>query len=270
MIQVPNATPTENLKHDEIAVLILSTQAPQYREFQQAVRNTWKRQLVNAGVHVYFYSGDHLQNEIVDDEIHLVTSDKLKASAAKLKGAIKMLYAAHPHLKLIYRTNLSSYIDVDNFLKFIEKHQLGERTYSGFIGETTYIREYFYGNRLFHTLFRLIPIGPIITFASGSGFFIGIEYAKKLIDLELGNELIDDVMVAKVLNIAPSAAVSPMRFDVQENGLHKISPDAYCNLVEKKLLFHYRFKTKDRKHDAALLELFNDPSARYNECTTLK
>jgi len=270
MIQVSTATVTESIAPDEIAVLILSTQASEYSEFKKAIRNTWKRSLVNVGMHVYFYSGDHLRNEILSDEINLVTSDKLDATAEKLKGALKLLYAKHPHLKLIYRTNLSSYIDIDNFLKFIEKRQLSDMSYSGVIGNTTYLREYFYGNRLIHTLFRILPIGHKITFASGSGFFIGIEHAKKLIGLEMGNELIDDVMVARALDIAPSSAVTPVRFDIQEHGLHKISPEAYRDLVEEKLLFHYRFKTKNRTRDAVLLKSFDDPSVRYSECTTQK
>ena len=269
-MQTTAATLVEKLKPDEIAVLILSTQAPQYREFQEAIRNTWKRKLANVGVHVYFYSGDHLQNTIMDDEIHLVTSDKLEATAEKLKGAIRILYNTYPHLKLIYRTNLSSYIEVDNFLKFIAKHHLGRKTYSGVIGKTTYLKEYFYGNRFLHIFFRLIPVGKKIIFASGSGFFLGIDYAKKLIDLEFENELIDDVMVAMALNISPSASISPKRFDVKKDGTHKVSPEVYSKLIEEQLLFHYRFKTNDRKHDATLLALFDEPSVRHNQCTNLK
>ncbi len=50
----------------------------------------------------------------------------------------------------------------------------------------------------------------------------------------------------------------------------QIPSAVYRDLVENKLLFDFRFKTKDRDRDAGMLEIFDDPKARYDECTILK
>lgn len=257
------------MKANQIAVLILSTQADEYIQFIQAISKTWRTELNNAGVVSYFYSGGHLQDEIIRDNIHLTTSDNLLNTAKKLKDALKLLLSAHPNIKLIYRTNLSSYIHVDTFLKFIETNELSESTYAGFIGTTSIILEYFRRDKKDHT-HLLAPFKhflPKISFASGSGFFLGTELAKTFSESEFANNLIDDVMVAKVLNIQPSRNKAPLRFDILENDEHKIPLEEYQTLVNEKLLFHYRFKTSNRIKDANMLESFNDPINRLKACT---
>lgn len=260
---------TAKIKANEIAVIILSTQSLQYDKFKNAIACTWMRRMQEYGIKCYFYSGNHAETGIFrNTEIKVTTSDVLWHTSEKLIAALDLLIEKHPELKLVYRTNLSSYIDVDNFLTYIREKGLDVRTYTGVVGETTYIREYLYRNRYLHKLFTILPIGEKIRFASGAGFFIGVNHVQRLLSLPFRHSrLIDDVMVAKTLEIKPDETISPLRFDISGTGSHKVSAMAYENMTRAGLLFHYRFKTHDRSKDAEILKAFDDREFRYDFCT---
>lgn len=263
-----NTTPSVFIRNKEIAILILSTKNLIYDQFKKAISTGWMREMQGRNIKCYFYSGDHDNENICGDQIEVKTSDKLEHTAEKLLAALDILVKRHPEIKLIYRTNLSSYIEADNFIRFINVKGLDEYSYAGLIGKTTYVREFFYRNRYLHKIFSIFPIGERINFASGSGFFIGRKNIEKLLKLPpLHLNLIDDVMIAKTLGIEPSKRLAPLRFDIKEGDLHKISASIYDCLLSEGILFHYRFKTTNRSKDAEMLKAFNEPRYRYASCT---
>lgn len=254
------------LKNSEVAVLVLSTRKEQYDTFRYAVYTAWLKRLIDFGVICYFYAGDHPEENIVEHEMQLTVPDRLSATAGKLVAAIDLLLRYHPDIKLVYRTNLSSYVDPLNFLKYIKCRELSSKSYCGVVGTTTLLREKLYGRWWLYNIVRLLRIGRPIQFASGSGFFIGVNHAKKLLHGPTNLSLIDDVMVADALNLWPLECDAPPRFDILDESRHKISKNDYLRLVREDLLFHYRFKTSDRALDARLLLEFSDPKFRMQTC----
>jgi hypothetical protein len=256
----------ESLENKEIAVLVLSTRNERYDSFREAVYLSWFKELKDKGVNCYFYAGDYPMEKIVEDTIELKESDLLSDTAIKLVAAIDVLIRTHPEIKLIYRTNLSSYIEPSNFLKYIKHRQLARDSYCGVVGSTTLFREKFYGNWWLYNIVRLLRLGRPIKFASGSGFFVGVDLAKKLIEMPSDLSLIDDVMVANTLGISPHEYQVPLRFDILDEYKHVISRSKYLGLVRDELLFHYRFKTSDRIKDASMLRNFSDQEFRLMTC----
>lgn len=253
----------------EIAILVLSTQDIKYRGFYNAISSGWAESIKRNNIKLYFYSGNYAESKIINDRILVKTKDNLKHTSEKLLTALRILIQYHPEIKLVYRTNLSSYIEVENFLKFIANKQLDEDTYAGFVGETTYLKEFFYGRSRYLTkLFTHFQFGKKIRFASGSGFFMGRRVINRLITSRAPQlSLIDDVMVARTLDIEPDSNAIPLRFNIEADGAHKISGEEYRGLIEKGLLFHYRFKTSNRNNDIEMLNSFNSAINRNKICT---
>lgn len=256
-----------SLKNSEVAVLVLSTRSEKYDAFREAVYSAWLKRLSDEGVVCYFYAGDYPKENIFSHNIGLTVPDRLCDTAEKLVAAITVLLRTYPDIKLIYRTNLSSFVEPVNFLAYIKRHQLGTDSYCGVVGTTTLLREKLYGRWWLHNIVRLLRLGRPIQFASGSGFFIGINHVKKLLHGPTDLSLIDDVMVGKALSCITKECQAPPRFDILEQGRHKISRDDYLRLVHEDLLFHYRFKTSDRTNDAHILREFSDPEFRMKCCT---
>lgn len=252
---------------DEIVVLILSTKDERYHDFKLAIEKSWMKDFNNRKIKCFFYEGGHSHNEIVGNLIKINTNDDLKSTAVKMLKAFNLVLNKYPETKLIYRTNLSSYIDIDNFLNFIKFKNINENSYSGVIGETNFLKEYFYGNRFLTIFFSYINISNKINFASGSGFFIGVQNIEKLLSKPMYTNFIDDVMVGYNLKNLLNLNDVPLRFDIRENNKHKISNNSYLKLINLENLFHYRFKTKNRKLDSQLLYNFKDKIFRSNYCT---
>lgn len=252
---------------EEIAVLVLSTRNAAYEAFIRAVREGWMNDLAAAGVQCFLYSGDHARTEVTDDEIRVEAPDRLAGTARKLVSAVDTLLGVRPATKLIYRTNLSSYVDPKHFLRFVQARRLNEGSYAGVVGTTTLLREKVHRWRVASKLLTAFPIGRSLTFASGSGFFIGVNHARTLIDRPKDLDLIDDVMVARSLRLSPVANEVPARFDILEDMKHRVPLAEYQRMVEQELLFHYRFKTADRERDAEMLRRFRDPAYRTWVCT---
>lgn len=251
----------------KVVVLILSTSLPGYGNFVSAVRGGWVRQFKEADIPCYFYSGGWGNIATIGDEMRLVAPDDLGHTAGKLKQALQLALQMHPDVDLVYRTNLSSYVDVKNFLKFVEQHSLNAKSYCGVIGRSRLFRERFFRYKPLYAALSALPVGQRIAFASGSGFFLGADWAARLSRSSGYDHLVDDVMVAASLGQSPDPSKIPARFDIQANGGHKIPKAQFNELRRDRLLFHYRLKTRDRTEDARVLKAFADEDYRYAYCT---
>jgi hypothetical protein len=255
------------LKNSEIAVLILSTNDQNYLNFISAIESSWLRKFKENGIKCFFYSGNSDQNKIVGDRILLSCPDDLAHTSIKLRMALDILHRNEPSVKLIYRTNLSSYIDYENFINFINSKGINEESYLGVVGEAGYLSEFFYENKVLHNLFKPFKFFKKILFASGSGLFLGANHLKKVISTSKYDQFIDDVMLGLIIDRKISKSDEPCRFDIQENSGHKISKVEYLKMAQEKFLFHYRFKTSNRHIDAELMSQFNDSDFRLKTCT---
>jgi hypothetical protein len=250
------------LDYSKIIVLILSTKDSEYDDFRTAIESTWLQDFKNMGIKCFFYEGGSDINKIEGDYIKLKCPDDLYSVSLKLIEALKVVFEKYPETQLVYRTNLSSYIDVKTFLKFTELNDFSEDTYAGVIGNSHVLKELLYKYKLLYFFSRFIFFGRKIQFASGAGFFLGSKHCRTLISSKVNLNLIDDVMAAYTINVSPSITAIPERLSVSLETRHQFQKKEFLNLVHEKYLFHYRFKTNIRKEDASLLKLFGDEKFR--------
>ncbi len=253
----------------KVLVLILSTQDLSYAKFIESIRTGWKIELEKRGIKVYFYEGGYQFNYIEGDTLKLTAQDDLLNTARKLKEAIKLLNNEGIDYDMLYRTNLSSFIEADNFERFINALEGNKIIYNGLVGETSKLQEFFNAkSRTLSFLFRKIDFTRKIKFASGSGFFLDKNSSLKIFHSDEYNQYIDDIMVSLVLNTSPNQnQIVPKRFDILEDMNHKIDKKEYFRLIQDECLFHYRFKTKDRNNDAINIKNFCSYDYRLEYCT---
>ncbi|PMO17533.1 hypothetical protein [Vibrio sp. 10N.222.54.B6] len=267
---------------DKVVILILSTTHKSYDQFKKAQEDTWVKKMRLAGVKCYFYEGDKDESFIKDGIIGLETSDQLSHCSDKLSKALELLVNDNPNVELVYRTNLSSYIDVEVFLHFIKEIQDPKSYYAGnkvifnplhakYFQTHCKIESFIGGiksplvkiglssvNRTFEAVLRnlckTIFKKKNIEFASGSGFFIGVEHFNKIISY-ISSRYVDDVMVR--LAIGQDMSESIPRFDFTKSFKSINESD-----IENKNLFHYRFKTDIRDLDSVLLRVIDNVEIR--------
>jgi hypothetical protein len=250
------------LDYSKIIVLILSTKDSEYEDFRTAITSTWLQDFKNVGIKCFFYEGGSDINKIEGDYIKLKCPDDLYSVSHKLIESLKIVFEYFPETQLVYRTNLSSYIDVKTFLKFTELKNFCEDTYAGVIGNSYVLKELLYKYNILYYFANCIFFGKKIQFASGAGFFLGSKHCRTIISSKVNLNLIDDVMVAHTINISPLIIAIPERLSVSLETRHQFQKKAFLNLIHEKYLFHYRFKTKNRKEDASLLKMFSDENFR--------
>lgn len=250
------------LDYSKIIVLILSTKDSEYDSFRAAIASTWLQDFKSVGIKCFFYEGGSDINKIEGDYIKLKCPDDLYSVSRKLIEALKVVFEKYPETQLIYRTNLSSYIDVKIFLKFVEINNFNENTYAGVIGNSYVLKERLYKYKSLYFFSRFIFFGRKIQFASGSGFFLGSKHCVTIISSKVNLNLVDDVMVAYTINVSPLITAMPERLSVSLETKRQFDKKAFLNLVHEKCLFHYRFKSNNRKDDSSLLKMFGDQNFR--------
>jgi hypothetical protein len=255
------------MEYENVLVLVLGTQDPGYLSFKQAIRDSWFKDFTAKGIRVLFYEGGYESTRLNGDTIELTTSDSLNGTAIKMKEAFRFVLNNYPDVKYIYRTNLSSFLEVNGFKNFMLNRTSHELAYCGIIGRTTTVKEFFYlKSRLLTYLFNYVKVGKKIEFASGSGFFISINNVQKYLGFDVDNQYIDDVYLGKILSLKLDSKKMPIRFDISDDNSHKISSVQYEDYLNKNYLFHYRCKTKERAFDQYVIRSFSDPLFRYNFC----
>lgn len=256
------------MDNSNICIMILSTKAESYSGFITAIENSWYQDAVNAGFKVFFYSGSHSEDCLYSDrEIRVIENDSTKNCYKKFVSAKNVLIKEYPEIELIYRTNLSSYIDVPNFSKYISKCSFGVRSYHGVKGTAKLWSEFFFKNKYLHFLFKYFFFGPKINFFSGAGFFIGIELCNTLSYDDSKNYLIDDVEIGRQIINYKSHAVRYERIYITDS-YSKITKEKLDVLINESMLFHYKFKTSNRNVDIENVFMFSNKDYRINFLTT--
>ena len=255
------------MNNSNICILILSTKAESYRGFITAVENSWYKEAVNKGFKVFFYSGGYSENCIYSrNEIRVTEGDSIENCYRKFISSKNVLLSKYPDIKLIYRTNLSSYIDIPNFSKYIEKCSFSIDSYHGVSGKANLLSETFFKNKFLHLVFKYLRIGSKINFFSGAGFFIGIELCNALSYHDSRKYLIDDVEIGRQILSYKKHDVIYERVYITDSYV-KLTKQKLNDLVNNSLLFHYKFKTSNRNDDAENVAKFSDIEFRDNFLT---
>lgn len=252
----------------KLVILILSTRSSTYNGFKEAIRKTWMKDSLDSNIPCYFYEGGWEKNEVVGDTIRLKSDDSLFETYQKFIDCLFFMDEVSIKYEVVFRTNLSSYIDIPVFLKFIESNTLSVRSYEGFRGETHLLRERIYVNKIFMRLSRFAKYGERISFISGSGMFLGAD-ATKALQFYSGYKnkinIIDDVKIGWILNEMFSSSIQVDRLDIFSSGSHRLGRREYHQKVEDGL-FHYKFKNKDRRFDLDNLKKIHNIAYRQSLC----
>lgn len=251
-------------------VLILSTQYHIYDGFKKSIRNSWVLDLKKNDIDYYFYEGDWDTNAIEKDLIKLDIGDEHKYTFKKFIMAANFLKSQGKNYDFIYRTNLSSYIDVENLIKYINFYKVNSRSYIGLISKAYLLQELTLKYKLLRKFKDKFKKGKRIFYKNGAGFFIGAELIEILIKkyplIEHCN-LVDDVFIGLLLENVNFHEAPIKRIAIMADGNHKILQSQYQLQVEKSLLFHYRFKNNNRNFDIEMLQSFQNKETRMKICT---
>ncbi|WP_321463688.1 hypothetical protein [uncultured Vibrio sp.] len=263
----------------KVVVLILSTKNSLYDGFKKAQKDTWVKKLKERGIRCYFYEGGHNSDEIIGDTIYLKSGDALHQTSVKLKNALNLLKKYNISFDLIYRTNLSSYIETDNFIQCVKSIESPSNVYAGKTAKFNIMYEDYYILssklvRIFNKnsiskffLSRPIEFSSIYVrkvllrfferynyeFASGSGFFLGKSYVDKLCINNEFDRYIDDVMLRLIVSKRGDFDID--RFDITYE-FKNVSLSEYNDRISNGL-FHYRLKTENRLLDATLMRVID-------------
>lgn len=249
----------------DIVVLILSTKNSNYSDFKVAIRNTWLADIKKRGGRCFFYEGGSDIEYMDTDTIYLTCGDELDSCAEKAREAINFVTKNFDNVNLIYRTNLSSFIDADIFFDCVSKINNKEFSYQGLVGTAKLWPEYFYSNKYIKYLLTCLKLGPKVDFCSGAGVFIGKEHFSSIINTRKYDRFVDDLMFRLCIGKDPVNTMDWDRFDFTSGFDPCCSSVEYSNRL-KAGLFHYRFKTDNRAIDSKLLELFGDVNFREEFC----
>jgi hypothetical protein len=246
------------MNNANICILILSTRVESYSGFITSIENSWYKEAINKGFKVFFYSGGYSENCIYShNEIRVTEADSLENCYKKFVSAKDVLLAHYPEVKLIYRTNLSSYIDIRNFSKYITECSFSSDSYHGLQGKANLWSEIFFKNRYFHLLFKYFFFAPKISFFSGAGFFIGTKLCNTLSFDDSKKYLIDDVEIGRQILSFEAHNVKYERIYITDS-FTKMKRSELDVLLNHSLLFHYKFKTSNRNNDIDNISKFSD------------
>lgn len=249
----------------KILFLVLDTFASEYQVLKQAQLNTWCNDALSMGHRVVFYRGDaNSENLFKDDTLIVKSDDSISNSACKLCLAMQHCLENMKGYDYIYRTNLSSYIDVKMMEVYLAAPttSLDSLAYAGVIG-----CHYSKPISLMRMLTPLIPYLRHLSvrfkptrFASGSGFFLTWKTCELIIrnKSHIDYKLIDDVAIGKLLSL----------YGIQPNCLPRIDTlDDYnknqgdpANSTHESHSFHFRVKGTSRIKDAIAMHWLHSQS----------
>ena len=175
----------------KILNLILACPSSPWKEVETTILNTYYKD--RGDIQTYFYYGDSKTDYHNDTHIHLTTPEGLYNVALKTIKAFEYVFSNFD-FDMIYRSNISSYIDYNLLKKELETKDTSN-IYGGVIGHINSIK-----------------------FASGCGFVISKNLVHELIKNQhkLNYRHLDDVAIGSYFN--NKIEITPMnRFDIDEN-----------------------------------------------------
>lgn len=207
----------------KILISVLSLEQEPYISLEKTIRDTWaSKRYPNVDI-IYYYGGND-EIKLVGDKFYSNTSEGLYNIGYKTLNLFDYLLKNHD-FDYIFRTNSSSYVDIEKLLTFIGDKPK-EKFYSGVIGN--------YNN---------------ILFASGSGYFISRDLVELVVEQKdrWDHTLIDDVSLGKLMTENNIKIYRGERCDIS-NHLHIINNH-----------YHYRVKTENnRNNDIKLMTYLYD------------
>jgi hypothetical protein len=190
----------------KVIILVLSTEFNPYDLLEKSVRETWLNLNSNSVPVFFYYGSNESENKIIDDKVYINVPETFGNITIKTLKMFEFIYKNF-EFDYLFRTNLSSYIDIDLLYSFLDdKPKLD--FYSGLMG-----------------------CHDGVDFCSGAGFFL----SRNLVEIIVNNKNLyesshmDDVIIAKILKEYGISPIKGDRFDFPSDN----PPMNY---------FHYRVK----------------------------
>lgn len=225
----------------KILILVLSCDSnPLYRELANTIKNTWGNHKSEDVTIIYYSYKDNIPDTYIEKsligtnnyDLYLKGVEKFDSIGKKTIDCFKYILKNNYEFDYIFRTNLSSYINIKEMLLFMKNKQKSNYC-SAIIGK--------YGE---------------IKYPSGCGYFLSNDLVNLVVNNEhlLKHQYIDDVALGDLLmQLNIPIQNDAKRIDIIDESLHY--------LVDTKN-YHYRCKhEKNRKLDKYILEILN---SKYN------
>ena len=232
----------------KVLILILSTTDQRYTEFIKACKRTWVQRAEQNSIPCIFYQGA-ASNDIFElNELNLAVDDSLDSTGIKLFRALKYIEESGIKYDYIYRTNLSSYIFIENFINWANTIT-HEDLYSGVIVKANLNHRWPY--RFMCKLAERFQPENTIPFASGAGFWISRKNIQRILsDTKLDFRLADDSMIGECLHRHGIKITPALRIDFNGDSV-SYHADASGKLEQLVHCFHIRCRSENRARDAA-------------------
>lgn len=206
---------------NKVLILVLSSENSPYDLLEDSIRNTWLK-LNKYSVPVFFYYGSNGDdNKIIDDKIYLKIFEDYGTITQKTLLVFELIYNNFD-FDFIYRTNSSSYVDINLLYEHLETIK-PENFYSGVTARCSGI-----------------------DFCSGCGYFLSRDLVKLIVENKekCDINMIDDKSIGQFLTSNGVPLTNADRIDFPVN-----NPSLDC--------FHYRCKEScgDRNQDIKNMNL---------------
>lgn len=174
---------------NRVIISVLSSEYSPYDLLEESIRNTWLN-LNKYSVPVFFYYGNGDDNKIIGDKIYLNVPEDMGTVTQKTLLMYELLYNNFD-FDFIYRTNSSSYVDIDLLYENLETVK-PENFYSG-------VKAHCSG----------------VDFCSGSGYFLSRDLVKFIVENKdrCDINMIDDMSVGKILTSNGVIPINASRID---------------------------------------------------------
>lgn len=251
-------------------VLITSYRSQLYDGIKDQIRNSWALDLKNQGIDYYFYEAGWDVTTIDGDIIKTNCSDEEKFSFKNFIVANTILKDQKLEYTAVYKTILSSYIDVPNFIKFINYNKINEMSYVGTIYRVYLLVELLLKFDLLKKFASKLNQGEKIQYNHGSGVFIGTtlidQMTKNYTPIEK-SYLKDDVFIGLLLKETKKQDAQYLRMNIAEDGSHKLIKKQFQFQVDKNFLFQYLFRSLALDEQIKTIKLLHDSETRIEICT---
>jgi len=206
----------------KVLILVLSCDDPAYNYIrEEGIAKTWDSSACE-GTEVYYYFGNAGDVSVDSNRINLTTSEDLMSIGVRTLECFEYCLDNFD-FDYIYRTNLSSYVNKERLLKFLEGRP-STSFYSAVVGH---------------------HVG--VSYGSGAGYFLSRDLVEEVVSRkeELDTSILDDVAIGKLLNkyfITPAPRVDLPCYHTTLQGLISI-PEVVCDEND----FHFRCKCESNR-----------------------
>lgn len=207
----------------KVVILVLSKEDNIYNNLEQTIRKTWGDYHSN-NISIYYYYGDAQNFRVIDDKIYTKNKESLHNIGYKTIDSLEYIYD-NLEFDYIYRTNSSSYVNINNMVNFLKEKPL---------------------NNFYCAKVNIEVNG--IKFGSGSGYFISKDIVKFIIENKnkWNHNLMDDVSLGNLLLNNGFKLTPSIRLDIDSI----IDNKPYYNNKQVDISnlnnnFHFRCKSKD-------------------------